>query len=711
MRVHYDAGEGTWELRWGAQLLLRLRLVDGMLMCDHFGPDHLVADTTAFSGMESFTRLYARPDLRARTEAYVQLLPDDRSVTWSLVEWSQPMGTSCEISLSATEVPLLASLRFTADEETGILRRETTLRHPGGGAPVDLGGAVSIAAMVPDHVQDLVHLPGSWTAETQQERVPLTRAPVQLESQAGKTGFDHAPYAALLAPGWTYLCEIAWSGNWRLQLRRLDNGRVCISGGLNPWGLRHRLCAGEALRLPDALLACVPGDLNAATHRWHDYRRRHLRPDDRMIPVQFNSWYPHQGEPTVDSTKDLATSAADLGCEVFVLDAGWYTTETEDPGERWWSRTGDWVTNRRLFPQGVEELTDHCRDLGLGFGIWFEPEGVSRNSVIRRHHPEWSHCISGQPPSPDQRAILHLGVPQAREFVRERILTVLRSTGAVWMKWDFNTNLHQGGWHHGLPEELTRRDPLIAHYEGLYQLQDEIRASVPHLVLEMCSGGGGRTDSAVLRHAHTCWMSDQTRPLVNLAIHFGSQLARCPIECNDWLIEWPPHTAMPHHQGVDERGDLAFRTRVAMLGSFGVSAPTGNWTAEDHSVVRQHVSLYKEIVRPLVHSGDQYLLTAAPPADGNGDWAAVWYVAKDGAEGVLFGFRLAGESDRRSFPLPGLTPGAQYQVDSMDGTSARYGGAELAEGLMIGCDTPFSSALLTIKRREQPGDAPEGEAR
>jgi alpha-galactosidase len=696
MRIDHDAGNGIWELRWD-KLLLRLRLVDGLLACDHFGPAQLVADTPAFSAEESFTRLYQRPALRARTEASVQLMPDDRPVSWSLADWSQPTSTSCEIALSAADEPLRATVRFTVDEETGILGRETTLRHAGQGASVDISAAGSVAAVVPGDVQDVVHLPGSWTAEAQQERVPLSRAPLLLESQAGKTGFDHAPYVALLAPDWTYLCEISWSGNWLLHVRRLDNGRVAVFGGLNPWGLRHRLGPGEALRLPDALLACVPGDLNAATHRLHDYRRPR-RPDRRHIPVQFNSWYPYQGDPSVDKTKALATAAAELGCEVFVLDAGWYTTEREDPEEQWWSRTGDWVADRRLFPDGLEELSRHCQDLGLGFGVWFEPEAVSRNALIRRDHPEWLHCIRGQPPSPGQRAILHLGVPPARDYVRERILSVLRATAAVWMKWDFNTNLHQGGWHEGLPEAITGKDPLVAHYEGLYQLQDELRAALPNLVLEMCAGGGGRSDSAILSHAHTSWMSDQTRPLVNLAVHFGSHLARCAIECNDWLVEWPPHSALPHQREVDERGDLPFRTRVAMLGTFGISAPTGAWTSEDYAIVREHVKLYKDVARPLIHSGDQYLLTAAPPLTGDGDWAAVWYVAKDADEGVLFAFRLASEQSRRSFALPGLSPDAQYLVTTMQGRRDTYQGAELAMGLAVHCETPFSSDLLTVRR-------------
>jgi hypothetical protein len=193
-------------------------------------------------------------------------------------------------------------------------------------------------------------------------------------------------------------------------------------------------------------------------------------------------------------------------------------------------------------------------------------------------------------------------------------------------------------------------------------------------------------------------MSDQTQPLMNLAIHFGSQLAHCAVECNDWLIEWPPHDGLQRQQEVDQRGDLAFRTRIAMLGTFGISAPVGRWTAEDIAAVMDHVSWYKETVRPLVHAGDQYLLTEAPPLDGEGDWVAIWYAAKDARRGVLFAFRLTSGQAQRSFALPGLVPEARYRLRTPEGWSTLRRGAELADGLVVTAEAPFRSVLIAIER-------------
>jgi alpha-galactosidase len=293
--------------------------------------------------------------------------------------------------------------------------------------------------------------------------------------------------------------------------------------------------------------------------------------------------------------------------------------------------------------------------------------------------------------------VLNLGIPAARQHVFERVTRILSAVGVDWMKWDFNVDLHAGGWAPGLPSALTDQDPLVAHYDGLYRLQDAIRRWFPDLVLEMCASGGGRLDGAILSHAHVNWISDQPGALRKLAIHFGSQLAHPAVTCNDWLVEWPPGSIAGYNDedagSLDERGDLPFRLRVAMLGSFGISARADHWSDAVFAIAAEHIALYRDVVRAIVQHGDQYMLTRPPPADGSGDWAAIWYVAKDGVRGVLFAFRLDGEEASRMFPLPGLLDGRRYRV-------RRFGSAfgELpAEGLTVTVSEKFQSELCVVE--------------
>jgi alpha-galactosidase len=162
-------------------------------------------------------------------------------------------------------------------------------------------------------------------------------------------------------------------------------------------------------------------------------------------------------------------------------------------------------------------------------------------------------------------------------------------------------------------------------------------------------------------------------------------------------VEWPPHDGHQKGLWIDERGDLLFRTRVAMLGSFGISAPVGRWSADELRVVGEHVAWYKERVRPLVHHGDQYLLTEAPTVDGDGSWAVAAHVSKEGHRAAVFAFRLQGAS-RLEVPVPGLDPDATYRVVGMDRDPTYLRGADLGRGLSLTIDAPYRSAMLSLER-------------
>lgn len=684
MTLNITSRENGWTLRWD-DTQFDLALKDGILRNTGYGPVR--------------SEPFAQPKInlddsqwRDRPEAEVRIGPRQTPVLWAGAT-AATGPDALTLTLAGANAPLTATLTFAVDAATGTLFRRTTITNTGAAA-VDITVATSLSVVVRDGVRDALYLTGEWGGETQLVRTPADRAPLSIESRSGRSGCEYNPWLALDCGEVTHVFQVLWSGNWRIETRTRWDGTT-VSVGLPRAGLCHRLRPGERLDLPEVLAIRVRGDLDAATRRLHDIRRARRPDPDMAIPVQFNSWYPNPGEPDVATMLSFIPGAAALGCEIFVLDAGWYRTE-QPSNENWWARAGDWLVNETLFPNGLEELADACRAAGMGFGIWFEPEAVSSASAVRKAHPDWIHHVDGLDPDPARREILNLGIPAAREYVRDRMIDILRRTGAVWLKWDFNTELRSGGWAPGTGPDA---DPVIAHYEGLHLLQDEIRAACPGLVLEMCSSGGGRFDGRLMSHAHVNWMSDMVQPLRNLSIHFGSHRAHPAVACNDWLIDWPP-LSETHHLGrwnaPDARGDLAFRLRVAMLGSFGISSALTRWTAEEIAAARTHVDWYKAVARPLIHHGDQYILTDQPPLDGNGDWAAMWFAAKDGARGAGLFFRLGGDATRR-FALPGLAAGGRFHVRVNDVTLGILSGAELAAGIAVGCPGPYTSAAVTAE--------------
>lgn len=690
--MQIDLDTTRWTMRFGGNRY-DLNFANGGLRNLYFGPDFDGPVATVPDHHQNFDQLR-----ETRPEAAVFTGPNRHRVFWH-----SAAGEEIEQGLAITLASdhLVARLEFLFDAATGSLRRKTRL-IASSQTPVDIRGALSFSVLVSEPVTQITYLTGAWGHETQVRSVEPDYSSLLLESRSGKTGFEFQPYLALETATGTYLVELFWSGNWHIHARTRAVDAIVV-GGLPDAGADIRLEPGESLNLPEAIFLRVAGNLDVATHRLHDLRRLLQVGDIARIPVQFNSWYPYSGDPTSETMISLADVAKDLGCEVFVLDAGWYTNDAELQSDDLWHSTGDWSVHRGRFPGGLEELSAHCRKIGIGFGIWFEPEGIGAEAKLRQIHPDWMHWVHGRAPDPAKRSILNLGIPAAREWARDRMLGILRSTGASWMKWDFNTDLVSGGWSPDAPEYLRLRDPVVEHVQGVYRLQQEIREAMPGLVLEMCASGGGRFDGGLLRNAHVNWMSDQWQAVKNLAIHFGSQLAHPAKLCNDWLIDWPepPEDKTPNSDASlewhwDGRGDLRFRLRVAMLGTFGLSSKLSLWSEAEIETARAHISWYKEKARDVISDGDQYLLTEPPPLSGRGDWAGIWYVAKDRSRGVAYVFRLEGESGERSFPLEGLDPDATYAVSSLDGGLELCSGRDLAAGLTVHIHETFGSAALAI---------------
>lgn len=675
--------EGTaWSMHWNSTCF-NIRVDSGALICDHFGPTETVMPAPLWAGW----RERDMPQ-NARLPAMVEVGRRPVRVTWQVRRWETPADGCLLVQLTADDMPLDCDVRFTIHPPTGILRRQTVLRHTGDAdaATIPVRSALSFWLAIRSEIHAAEFLSGNWGGEGQPRIHPGGHAALELDSRTGKTGFEFQPWIALQAPDITYLCELLWSGNWELHAR-LRPAVTTLSGGLNDWGLEHHLAGGEILDLPDVILACEHENLDAATRRLHDWRRAHRPTPWRTVPVQYNTWYTCDETPDEARLLRLVPIAARLGCEAFVVDAGWYASIDGDPDDDWYLRAGDWIVDRARFPNGLEPIRAAAATAGMGFGIWCEPEAVGPRARLRRDHPDWLHYLDGKPPAADGRGLLNLGVPAAWQHARDLLFGLIRETHACWLKWDFNADLNAGGWAPGLPDDLTRKDPIVAHYQGLYRLQEELLAAFPNLVLEMCASGAGRMDGAILSRAHTNWLSDQPQALAKLAIHFGMQRAHPAVACNDWLIDWPPRT-YSGIETVDHRGDLAFRLRVAMLGSFGISAAIDTWDEADLSVVADHVTLYRWHLRTLIENGDQYQLTEAPPIDGRGEWAAMWYVAKDGSRGVLFAFRLEGASSQ-DFALPGLRDGLRLVTG--EGGELRNG------GIVVRLNEPFRSALLLIE--------------
>ena len=121
--------------------------------------------------------------------------------------------------------------------------------------------------------------------------------------------------------------------------------------------------------------------------------------------------------------------------------AGSAPAATTAPG----SATGS--SRRRSGPTGCTRWSTGSRELGMQFGLWFEPEMVNPDSDVARAHPEWIMAarrrLAGRVAPPAGAQPRHPGGVRARQAARS--WRSLDEYDIGYIKWDHNRDLIDAG--------------------------------------------------------------------------------------------------------------------------------------------------------------------------------------------------------------------------------------------------------------------------
>ena len=228
-----------------------------------------------------------------------------------------------------------------------------------------------------------------------------------------------------------------------------------------------------------------------------------FRKSKKQRPVFYNCWEAVYFNHDVDELKEIASLAASLGAERFVLDDGWFVDRVDDTRS-----LSDWVVDPEKYPQGLNPLIEHVHAEGMSFGLWFEPEMINRNSHTYRAHPEWVlgdlDQIMGR-----QQLVLDMSLSAVCDYLFDCIDIILKNHDIAYIKWDHN-------------RVLPIQD--IAQIEGTYALLDRLREAHPDVEIESCASGGGRIDFGILNKTQRVWLSDSNDALERLKIQHNAAL-------------------------------------------------------------------------------------------------------------------------------------------------------------------------------------------
>ena len=622
----------------------------------------------------------------------VRFADGTRAVEWaySAHEISEDEdGVSLALHMRDRHFPLAITLHYRVHHDSDVIERGLTLDNTGDVDEIELLRADSAGWALPERADyRLSHVIGGWAQETQLKRDALAWGETTLTSRRGITSHQANPWVMLDAGdateehGRVWSAALAWSGSWRITVRRGTDNRVRVTGGFGHDGVSWRLNPGERLSTPSFAGLYADGGFGAASRAWHAYVLDHVLPHPREVrPVLYNSWESTEFDVDEAGQLKLAARAAALGVELFVMDDGWFGRRTDDT-----AGLGDWTPNPDRFPEGLAPLAEEVHRLGMAFGLWVEPEMVNPDSDLYRQHPDWVlHFENRERTELRSQLVLNFARPDVARWAHEWLDRLVTEHAIDFLKWDMNRTFSEAGWpEHGADGTADRL--WIDYVRNVYGIFDRLRADHPDLRIEGCSGGGGRVDLGIIARTDQVWPSDNTDALDRLTIQHGfTQLYPARI-MSAWVTDSPNAT-------TGRSIPLRFRCHAAMSGVFALGGNLVEWSDQELGELAREVRRYKEI-RDTVQLGKRYRLS--DPTDASG-LTAVQYSNTDGSESVVFAWQPVRRLGREPRPvrLANLDLNSRYR----DRESGReYEGALLAEyGLPL--DLPagdYASSLVIL---------------
>lgn len=581
-------------------------------------------------------------------------------------------------------------LHYGVFEDCDVITRSVSVVNEAE-TPIYLTKVLSACLDMENRNFDLLTLNGNWASERRIELEKVSHRSQYVSSRKGATGHQSNPFIALTTlrtnqtAGDVFAMNLVYSGNFSAgtDMNSYDNVRAMI--GIDPYNFSWKLSKGETFEAPEAVLVYSDEGLGKMTRTYHDLYRNHLIRSPYVNtnrPVLINNWEATYFNFDTDKLLSIAKMASELGIEMLVMDDGWFGQRNDDN-----SALGDWVVNEDKLPGGLGALADSINKLGMKFGIWMEPEMVSKDSDLFRAHPDWAIQVPGRTPELGRnQLVLDITRSEVLEYVWNSIKNVLDSANIEYLKWDMNrqlTNLGSKELSGDCGGELYHRYVL-----GVYELQGRLIKEYPNLLLENCAGGGGRFDPGMLFFSPQIWCSDDTDAIERLTIQEGTELVYPLSTMGAHVSDCPNHI-------VGRTTPFATRGNVALAGTFGYELDITRISKEDRDMIPKQIEMYHEYSR-IVRLGDYYRLASFRENQTHDAWMVK---TKDGGEFVVTFVNVMQKANSRwkKIYLQGLNPDERYLCHK---DNRIYGGDVLMNAGFIvkGCDRDYSSEMIYFTR-------------
>ncbi len=581
-------------------------------------------------------------------------------------EYSKLPSTYCENEEDITTLEILLEdkvqkyqiiLKYHLFENYGSISRSSKFinlsKHK-----LELNKALSFNLDFDSNNFNLLTLDGAWTRERHINERALLPGIIQIESLRGASSANHNPSLILKDKNTldentndAYGFSLIYSGNFEANVQVDTYNTTRVQMGINSSTFKWILSPNETFQTPEALICFSNNGINGLSNTFHRTIENHIiksKYKNKVRPILLNNWEATYFNFTEDKLLQLASKAKEVGVELFVLDDGWFGERNDDT-----SSLGDWYTNTSKLPNGIGELAKKIKDIGLKFGLWFEPEMINIKSKLYKENPNW--VIS----TPNREScfgrnqfVLDFTNDEVVEYIYSKMSIIISDTKLDYIKWDMNRNITEP--FSNLLSKDQQGEFFHRYILGVYKLYEKLTKEFPNVLFESCASGGGRFDLGMMYYAPQAWCSDDTDAIERLKIQYGTSLVY-PISTIGSHV-----SAIPNHQ-VGRNTSLKFRSDVAYFGTFGYELDITTMSNEEIEKIKDDIKFFKEY-RELIQFGDFVRLES--PFKGN---TCSWMViSKDKKTAILAYYKILATANPplNKIKLKGLDNNLLYKIEN-----------------------------------------------
>ncbi|MEG0977969.1 MAG: alpha-galactosidase [Bacilli bacterium] len=499
---------------------------------------------------------------------------------------------------------------------------------------------------------EIINLYGGWINEGTKEFTPIKHGLYINDSKTGGSSNRHNPFFIVKEKkadyfnGDAYAFNLIYSGNHYSSVERTNYDKIIIQNGINEYCFEEKLKQNKTFITPISVLSFSNCGINGVSSNMHDFVNKHIIPKklaNLPKPIVINNWEATYFKFDEGKLLSIAKKAKKLGIEMFVLDDGWFSTRNNDS-----SGLGDYNVNLKKIHSGLKGLADKINDIGLKFGLWFEPEMVNEDSLLYKEHPDWIiRCVERTPSEGRNQFVLDLRKKVVRDYIVKNVDDILTDSNIEYVKWDCNRHISD-------LEALDELDTASFHNYvlGLYEVLKLITLRHSGVLFESCSSGGNRFDLGMLSYMHQTWASDDTdghqRAIIQSGFSLGYPLSS--ISC---------HVSSNTSHQLLRKTPIETRFNLACFGVLGYEFDLNNLNSEEEKIVIDQINFYKKH-RNLLQYGKFMQIETFDESN-----KMVWEViSKDRSEAIIGLFASLQEPNPKTTILKGydFLPEAQYQV-------------------------------------------------